>query len=103
MSWTMTASIPQIDRVAEEQQRVDELGGLDEDVEREVDAAAALVRDATRFAELLERELRAFVARVEAGCAHVDRVGAIGDGGADGVERTGGGEELGDAAVCHKP
>ena len=78
-------------------ERVDELGRLDENVEREVDAAAALVRDAARLAELVEGELRALVARVEARRAQVDRVGAVRDGGADGVERAGGCEELGDA------
>ena len=42
------------------------------------------------------------IARVEAGRAHVDGVGAVGNGGADGHEGAGGGEELGDTAMCHK-
>jgi hypothetical protein len=58
--------------------------------------------DAARLSELVEREVGAFVSRVEALGAHVDGVRAIGDGSADGVERAGWGEELGDAAVCHK-
>lgn len=86
----------EIDRFAEEHQRIDELGGLDENVQREVDATTTLMRDAARFAKLLERELRAVVAGVEARRAHVDGVGAIGDGGADGVQGTSGGEQLGD-------
>ena len=57
---------------------------------------AALVGEAAGLAELVERELRAFVARVEALGAEVDGVGAVGEGGAHGVERAGGREELGD-------
>ena len=80
----------EIDRIAEEQQRVDELGRLDEDVEREVDPSAAFVGDAAGLAELIQGELRALVARVEARRSHVDGVGAIRDRGANGIERSGG-------------
>ena len=96
MSCTIAASIPRSMRVAEERERVGELARLDEHVEREVDAHAARVRERARLLELVERELRAFVARVEPLGAEVDGVGAVGDGGADGVERAGRGEELGD-------
>ena len=98
MSCTITASMPRSIASPRNIERVGELGGLDEDVEREVDAAAALVREAAGLAELVERELRALVARVEALGAEVDGVGAVGDGGANGVERAGGREELGDVA-----
>ena len=44
---------PEIDRLAEQQQRVDQFRGLREDVQREVDALAALVGEPAGFAELL--------------------------------------------------
>ena len=79
MSWTIAASMPRSIASPRNIERVDELGRLDEDVEREVDAPAALVREAARLAELVEGELRAFVARVEALGAQIDGVGAVGD------------------------
>ena len=86
-----------IDRLAEEHERVGELGRLHEDVEREVDPRAARRARAARSLELVERELRALVARVESLGAEIDGVGAVRDGGAHGVERAGRGEELRDA------
>ena len=56
--------------------------------------APPLVRDAARLLELVERELRALVARVELLDAQVHGVGAVGDGGADGVEGAGGAQEF---------
>ena len=99
----MAASMPRSIASPRNIERVDELGRLDEDVEREVDAPTALVRDAAGLAELVERELRAFVARVEPRGAEVDGVGAVGDGGANGVERAGGSEQLGDGSRGHRP
>ena len=64
--------------------------------------APARVREAARLAELVEGELGAFVAGVEALGAQVDGVGAVGDGGAHGVERAGGGEQLGNVMLSHK-
>ena len=84
-----------IDGVAEQQQRVLELRRLEQDVEREVDADATRPRHRARLVELVERELGALVARVEAFDAHVDGIRAVGDGGANGVEGTGGSEEFG--------
>ena len=81
--------------VAEMRERVLHLVRLHEDVEREVDARAAAVRDRARLLELGERELRALVARVELLDAQIHGVGAVRDGGADGVEGAGGAEEFG--------
>ena len=75
-----------IDSLAEERECVDQLGRLDQDVEREVDAPLALVGDAAGLGQLVERELRAFVARVEPRRAEVDGIGSVGHGGANGVE-----------------
>ena len=67
-------------------------------LQREVDADAARRRERARLLQLVEGELRAVVARVEALGAEVHGVGAVGDGGPDGVERAGGGEQFGGAA-----
>ncbi len=75
-----------IDSLAEERERVDQLGRFDQDVEREVDAPLALVGDAASLGELVERQLRAFVARVEPRRAEVDGIRSVGHGGANGVE-----------------
>ena len=70
--------------------------------------ADAVYLGAARFnardegAQLIQGELRALVARVEARGAQVHGVGAVGEGGADGVEGAGGGEELGRGAGLHK-
>jgi hypothetical protein len=75
-----------IDSLTEERERVDQLGRLDQDVEREVDAPLALVSDAASFGQLVERQLRAFVACVEPRGAEVDGIGSVGHSGANGVE-----------------
>ena len=85
-----------VNRLAEMAQRVGQFSRLEEDVEGEVDARPLRVRDATRFRDLAHGELRALVTGVEALRAQIDGVRAIGDGGPDGVEGTGGGEEFGD-------
>ena len=54
MSWTMTRVDAAIDRFAEEGKRFHHLGGLDEDVEGEVDATPSLVGDPARLAELVQ-------------------------------------------------
>src|SRR5207237_7025345 len=77
-----------VDGVAEKGKRLDQLVRLDEHVEREIDAAAAAVRDAAGLGQLLERELRALVARIETLRAEVHGVGAVGNGRADGVQGT---------------
>ena len=64
--------------------------------------APARVREPARLVQLVERELRAIVARIEALGAEIDRVGAIGDGGPRGVERAGGRKELGNRARRHE-
>jgi hypothetical protein len=76
--------------LAEQGERVGQLRGLDERIQREIDARAACVRVAARLIQLGEGELRAIVARVESLGAQLDRVGAIGDRGPRGVERAGG-------------
>src|SRR6185437_5915861 len=50
---------------------------LDEDVQREIDAASASMCEATRFRELVECELRTFVAGVESLCAEIHGVRAV--------------------------
>ena len=90
-----------VDALAQQRERVVELRGLDERVERQVHARAARVREAARLVELLEGELRAIVARIESLGAEVDGVGAVGDCCPCGIERAGGREELGDGARRH--
>jgi hypothetical protein len=85
--------------LAEVRERVGQLGGLDENVERQVHARAPGVRDGARLLELVERELGAVVPRVELRRPEVDRVGAVGHGGADRLERAGRGEEFWDGAA----
>ena len=92
-----------IDGAAEESQRIAKLGGLEEDVEGEVNPAPALVSDPARLLHFVHRQLRALVPGVEPLGAKIDRVGAIGDGSADGVEGAGGSEKFGDALELHKP
>ena len=101
MSCTMAASTPRSIASPRNIERVGELGRLDQDVQREVDAPSALVREAARLADLVERELRALVAGVEALRAEIDGVGAVRQRRAHGVERTGGREELGDGEARH--
>jgi hypothetical protein len=91
-----------VDRFAEKHQRVSELGGLEEDVEGEVDPAAALVRQPTGLTDLIQRELRPFVARVEPLGAQIHGVGTVGERGTNGVEGAGGSEELGHGKARHK-
>ena len=93
---------PAVDGVPKKGECLDELAGLDEHIQCEIDAAAVAVGDTTRLGQLLERELRAFVARVEALGAQVDGIGAVGDGRANGVERTSGREKLGNRPRTHK-
>ena len=83
-----------VDAVAEVEQRVPQLGGLEQDVEREVDARPAGVGEAAGLLELVEGELRPVVAGVEALGAEVDGIRPVREGGAGGVEGAGGGEEL---------
>ena len=83
--------------LAEVRQGLLELMRLDEHVEGEVDPHAARMGDGTGLRQLVERELRAFVAGVVHRRAEVDGVGAVGDGGAHGVEGAGGGEQFRDS------
>jgi hypothetical protein len=85
-----------IDRLAEQEERVDELVRLEERVEGEVDARSPAVRDAAGRCELIERELGTLIPSVEPFCPEIHGVRAIGDGSADRVERAGWGEELGE-------
>ena len=79
-----------VDCLTEKGERLGELTRFDENIQGEIDASAAAVRDATRISELVECELGAFVARVEALGPEINGVGTIRDGGANGVERAGG-------------
>jgi hypothetical protein len=94
---------PAVHRLAEELEGVGELRRLHEHVEREVDPHPAAVRELAGPLELVERELGAVVARVEALGAQVDGVGAVGDRGAHGVEGARRGEQLGEETADHKP
>lgn len=75
-----------VDALAEVLQRLGHLVRLDQDVEREVDARPALMSDQAGLLQLVHRELGPVVARVELRRTAVDGVGAVGDGGADGVD-----------------
>ena len=87
-----------VDALAEIDQRVVQLARLDQDIEREVDPRPALVGHKARLLEFVERELGAFIPRVEVRGTTIDGVGAVGDGRPHGIERAGGGEEFGDRA-----
>jgi hypothetical protein len=52
------------------------------------------VRQAAGLLQIVQRELRAVVAGVELLDAEVDGVGSVGEGGADGIETTGGSKKL---------
>ena len=91
-----------IDRLPQVFERVNKLGRLDEDVEREVDALPMLVREEACLLNFIEGELRALVAGVEAIGPEIHGVGPVRDRGSDGVERAGGREELGNSAADHK-
>ena len=75
---------------AEVEQRIPQLGWLEEHVESEIDARTARVREAAGVPEVVERQLRPVVARIEPFDAEIDRIGTIRDGGPDCVERPGG-------------
>src|SRR5687768_16524536 len=70
-----------IDRFTEEQQRLLELGGLDERVESEIDSHTAGMRKPARCLQLVESQLCSFIPRVEPLGAEVYGVSAIGDSG----------------------
>ena len=90
-----------VDRFTKEDERLGELTRFQQDVQREVDAAAALVREPAGFGDLIQRELRAFVAGIEAIRAQIDGIGTVGEGGAHGVKRSSRGEQLGNDANHH--
>src|SRR5690606_15434073 len=72
-----------------------QLGGLEQDVKRQVDANATLVRDGAGLRELVDGELGAVVSGIEACRTDIDGVGSVGDGGAHGVEGARGREQFG--------
>ena len=81
-----------IDRVAEEYEGVVELIRLEEGVQREVDTNAASMRDGAGSLELAEGELGPFVTGVELFHSEIHRIGAVGYGGAHGIQGAGGSE-----------
>jgi hypothetical protein len=78
-----------VDALAEVEQRLTQLVRLHEDVEREVDAGAAPMRDEATLFEFVEGELGAVVACVEPRRPEVHRVGPVRDRGPHGFERAG--------------
>ena len=90
-----------VDAFAEMGERTFHLVRLHQDVERQVDARAAVVGDRAGLFELGKGELGAIVARIELLDAKVDGVGAVRDGCADGIkeaawlEKSGGGSSSG--------
>ena len=88
-----------IDAFAQMEQRFAQLGRLEEDVEREIDARAALVRQPAGLLEVVERQLRAVVARVELLDAQVDGVRPVCQGGANSIEAPRWGEQFGNGAA----
>ncbi len=88
--------------LAEEGERFTQLMRLDQRVECEIHARAATVRDRARGLELVEGELSAVVSGVELLRAQIDGVGAVGDRGADGVQRAGWRKQFGNVSgVAH--
>src|SRR5690348_8132069 len=87
-----------VDAPPEMMQRVTQLGGFEEDVEGEIDAGAMGMRQEAGLLEVIQSQLRAFVPGIELFHAEVDRVGAVAEGGTNGVETPGGGEQFGDGA-----
>jgi hypothetical protein len=59
------------------------------------------VSEAAGYTELVERELRAFIARVESLGSQVDGIGAIGDRSADRVEGAGGRKKFRNGVLRH--
>jgi hypothetical protein len=78
---------PSIDRFTEKRERILELGRLYQRVEGQVYPDAPRVRNPACHRELLEIELRAFIARVEPLCAQIHCIRAVRDRCAHGVER----------------
>src|SRR4051812_32963676 len=74
---------------------IGQLTGEDEGVEGAVAADVVLVKELHEFGKVLLGEVVRAQASVEARHAEVDRVGAIGDGGAGAVPVASGGEEFG--------
>jgi hypothetical protein len=83
-----------VDGVAKQEQCVPEFRGLEQDVQREIHAYVSRPSHRTRLIELVERELRPLIARIEAFDAHVHGIRPVRDGGANGVKRTGWGEKF---------
>src|SRR5690606_381717 len=80
---------------AQEQQRIAQFPRLEQDVQRQVDSPATLVRHATGLAYLIQRKLRALITSVVAECAEVNGVRAVRDGCANSVQGASGAEKLG--------
>ena len=92
---------PAIDTLAQIRERFSQFLGLDEHIEREVHAGAASVRHSAGLCELIQGELGTFIAGVVHRRAQVNRVGAIGDRSADGVECASWGEEFRNGGTRH--
>ena len=75
-----------VDCLSEQRKRVGDLVRLDQRVQRQVDANAARRGERARAFQLIERELRALVAGIEALGPEVNRVGAVRDGRPDGIQ-----------------
>src|SRR5690606_38008639 len=84
----------EVHRITEKDQRIAQLGRLQEDVQGEIDPPAALVGQATGLADLLQRKLSSLVSRVVSLCTEIDRICAVGECGAYRLERSGGTEEF---------
>ena len=72
-----------------------EFVGEDQHIERDVAFHAMLVKKGHQLGQIIGREILRPHARVEGGHPEVNRVGAIGDGGADAFPIAGGREEFG--------
>ena len=59
------------------------------------------MREPASLTNLGERELCAFVAGVEAVGAEIDGIGAVGERGANRIERSSGGQQFGNASTHH--
>src|SRR5690242_12216094 len=83
-----------VDRLTKKVQCLGELCRLHEDIQGQVDAAAASVCYAACVAELVESELRSLVTRVESLGTEVNGIRTVGDSGANGLEGAGGCEKF---------
>ena len=91
----MTASAPAVGDRASETHGLGQLVGEDQRVEGDVAADVAAVQIVEDLGQLFQREIGGAMAGVEVRQAEIDRVGPVGDRGAQRLPVAGGGQQLG--------